>query len=193
MTERVKLASRDIGLTVGNSKVIGAWSKAREGTGGMGAGETGASSAQQQVTVVNSGAPAQQLELAEPAVNGCHTMKNANTMTATVFNYFLLSLAFFSASSSFFKYFFGSLLKSFLQDSQQSRISRFSCLNTYGLPMLFKSSSATRHFVSGYVSLASSFLSAASTEAEAARQARDNKLEIKNRFMAWKFLSATEL
>src|SRR5512133_3179108 len=57
---------------------------------------------------------------------------------------------FFLGVSSFFKYFFGFLSKSFLQDLQQSLISWFSWVNTYGSPISPSFSSETMHVFSGY-------------------------------------------
>lgn len=95
--------------------------RAGPGATGLGASETGALASQEQLPQASAGPPQHLPAFAGLAVNGCHTTKNANKMAATDFTYFF---DFFPASSSFFKYLSGFLLKSFLHDSQHNFTSR---------------------------------------------------------------------
>src|SRR5258705_9357554 len=68
----------------------------------------------------------------------------AETLRCSRKAYFLL------ASSIFFVYLAGSFLKSLRQSLQQSLISWFPLVNTYGLPMLSSFSPETMHVLRGY-------------------------------------------
>jgi hypothetical protein len=112
---------------VGSNNVICSGAADRDWTGATGLGSAGVRATQQHDAQFNSITPQQFDAFAGLAVNGCQTMKNANMMAASAFNYFAFSAflpAFFSASSSCFKYLSGFFFKSFSQPSQHNCSSR---------------------------------------------------------------------